>query len=155
MAKDKILSEEAKALMKKGQEALEKREKADANRVEAANEKRAKKKAKKAKKANAQKKVVEKKTKGREDRDAKKEVVKKVFTFTKKIAKPVEEVVIDEIEAPIKESKVSSSLDFNVKDASAKVRSLKSIAAIEAFVKGDTRATFLKVVTSRKNALSK
>lgn len=144
MAKDKILSDEAKALMKKGQEALEKREKADANRAAAANEKRAKKKAKKAKKADAEKK---------QDRFAKKEVVKKVFTFTKKVAKPASDVPVTE-EAPV-ESKGASSLDFNVKDASAKVRSYKTIASIDAFIKGDTRATFLKVVASRKNAISK
>ena len=144
MAKDKTISDEAKALMKKGQEALEKREKTDANRAAVANEKRAKKKAKKAQKGNAEKK---------QDRFAKKEVVKKVFTFTKKVAKPTSGVPVAK-EVPV-ESKVASSLDLNVKDASAKVRSYKTIASIDTFIKGDTRATFLKVVASRKNALSK
>ena len=154
MAKDNKLSDEAKALMKKGQEALAKREKADAERAEAENKKRAKKRAKKAKKEKSKKILFLEKSKGKEERETKKEVVKKVFTFTKKIAKPVSEVV-EEDKVSVQESNISSSLDFNVKDASAKVRSLKSIAAIDTFVKGDTRATFLKVVASRKNALSK
>jgi|GEM_PF-6563917 len=47
------------------------------------------------------------------------------------------------------------SSNYNVNDAVAKLRKLKSVETINIFTKGDKRITVLKALKSRKNALSK
>lgn len=46
-----------------------------------------------------------------------------------------------------------SSLNYNVKIASSKLRELKSLDSINAFIKGDERVTVIKASERAKNAL--
>ena len=47
------------------------------------------------------------------------------------------------------------SMNLNVRDANAKLRAMRSVASVNKFVAGETRATVLKVKDSKLNQLSK